>query len=247
LNDVPTVGGFDQLEVSIAEKTYPGATGAPVAALRDVSFTLPRGRVGALIGRSGSGKTTILRIVAGLDRRYSGTVGRPGEGRLGIVFQEPRLLPWRTLEQNVALAREAAGLAAGGEADLYPLLGLEGHRTRFPGELSLGLARRAAIARAFAVEPDLLLLDEPFVSLDGPTALRLRAELADLQERTRPTTLLVTHDLDEALALADVVFVLGKSPARIVATMPVQVPPRNRDASAIGVLRQHLAPLLPAD
>jgi ABC-type nitrate/sulfonate/bicarbonate transport system ATPase subunit len=187
-----------------------------------------------------------LRIIAGLDGRFSGSVERPGQGRLGIVFQEPRLLPWRTVEQNVALAMEAAGLEPGREAALYPLLGLENHRTRFPGELSLGLARRAAIARAFAVNPDLLLLDEPFVSLDNETAARLRQELIELQARSRPTTILVTHDRDEALALADEIFVLGGQPARIVAAMSVARPREERRSDDIARLRRDLEELLGA-
>ncbi len=237
------VGASDRLEVAIAEKTYPGARGAPVTALRDLAFTLGAGLVGALIGPSGGGKTTTLRIVAGLDDDFRGTVRRPGQGRLGIVFQEPRLLPWRTLEENVALAVEAAGLPAGSEDPLYAMLGLSDHRDRYPGELSLGLARRGAIARAFAVRPDLLLLDEPFVSLDPETALRLRGELAELQARTRPTTLLVTHDIGEALALADHVFVMGGSPGRIVAAMPISLPRDLRDAAALADLRADLAAL----
>jgi ABC-type nitrate/sulfonate/bicarbonate transport system ATPase subunit len=160
------------------------------------------------------------------------------------MFQEPRLLPWRTVEQNVALAVEAAGLEAGREAALYPLLGLENHRTRFPGELSLGLARRAAIARAFAVDPDLLLLDEPFVSLDADTAVRLRQELIELQARARPTTILVTHDRDEALALADEIFVLGGKPARIVGSMKIPHPREHRRAEDIGRLRHALDDLM---
>jgi NitT/TauT family transport system ATP-binding protein len=230
--------------VRIAEKTYPGADGVPVAALRGLDLTLTAGRVGALLGPSGGGKTTTLRIIAGLDRHFSGTVTQPGEGRLGIVFQEPRLLPWRTVEQNVALAVEAAGLEPGREAALYPLLGLENHRSRFPGELSLGLARRAAIARAFAVDPDLLLLDEPFVSLDAETAARLRAELIALQARARPTTILVTHDRDEALALADEIFVLGGQPGRIVATMSLAQPREHRRPEDIARSRRALEDLL---
>lgn len=228
----------------IAEKTYPGAHGVPAAALRDLAFSLPAGHVGALLGPSGCGKTTTLRIVAGLDAAFRGDVKRPGKGRLGIVFQEPRLLPWRTVEQNVHLAMEAAGLTPGSEAGLFPMLGLDAHRRRYPGELSLGLARRAAIARAFAVEPDLLLLDEPFVSLDPETATRLRAELAALQARTRPTTLIVTHDRDEALALADHVFVLGGSPARIVADLAVEPPREARSPRDIIQLRQRLEALV---
>ena len=212
MNDAQTAGGSGRLEVDIRRKTFPGARGAPVEALREMAFSLPAGAFGALIGPSGSGKTTTLRIIAGLDPAFEGAVSRPGQGRLGIVFQEPRLLPWRTVEDNVRIAMQAAGVEPGEEEPLYAMLGLAQHRDRYPGELSLGLARRASIARAFAVRPDLLLLDEPFVSLDSETATRLRGELATLHARTHPTTLLVTHDLDEALLLADVVFVLGGEP-----------------------------------
>ncbi|MFO1148358.1 MAG: ATP-binding cassette domain-containing protein [Alsobacter sp.] len=247
MNAAPPAGGSARLEVRIAEKTYPGADGVPVAALRDLTFSLGAGRIGALLGPSGGGKTTTLRIIAGLDPHFSGSVTRPGQGRLGIVFQEPRLLPWRTVEQNVTLAVEAAGLEGGGEAALYPLLGLENHRSRFPGELSLGLARRAAIARAFAVDPDLLLLDEPFVSLDSDTARRLRRELIALQARTCPTTILVTHDRDEALALADDVFVLGGQPGRIVAAMSIPSPREERRPDDIQDLRRDLDSLMIAE
>ena len=206
-----------------------------------MAFSLPAGAFGALIGPSGSGKTTTLRIIAGLDPAFEGAVSRPGQGRLGIVFQEPRLLPWRTVEDNVRIAMQAAGVEPGEEEPLYAMLGLAQHRDRYPGELSLGLARRASIARAFAVRPDLLLLDEPFVSLDSETATRLRGELATLHARTHPTTLLVTHDLDEALLLADVVFVLGGEPGRIVATMPIPTPREARDPPTLAALRAELA------
>jgi NitT/TauT family transport system ATP-binding protein len=241
LNDAPIAGGSARLDVDIRSKTFPGARGAPVEALRGVALSLPAGAFGALIGPSGCGKTTTLRIVAGLDPDFEGHVSRPGQGRLGIVFQEPRLLPWRTVEQNVALAMEAAGLPPGPDEPLYAMLGLSAHRDRYPRELSLGLARRAAIARAFAVQPDLLLLDEPFVSLDADTASRLRGELAALHARTRPTTLLVTHDIDEALQLADVVFVLGGQPGRVVARMPVDAPRDQRGGPKLAALRAELA------
>jgi ABC-type nitrate/sulfonate/bicarbonate transport system ATPase subunit len=244
LNAAPTVGGSARLEVRIAEKTYPGAEGNPVTVLRDLAFSLPPGRVGALLGPSGGGKTTTLRIIAGLDRSFTGSVERPGKGRLGIVFQEPRLLPWRTVEQNVLIAVEAAGLQQGPEAALYPILGLENHRTRYPGELSLGLARRAAIARAFAVAPDLLLLDEPFVSLDDDTAARLRAELTALQARSQPTTILVTHDRNEAVALSDEVFILGGHPARVVAQLSIRPPRERRSGETILRLRSDLDALM---
>jgi NitT/TauT family transport system ATP-binding protein len=141
-----------------------------------------------------------------------------------MVFQEPRLLAWRTIDQNIRLALppERAGIDL---TDLVDILGLGAHLALYPGELSLGLARRAAIARAFAADPDFLLLDEPFVSLDEATADRLRSELAALTERTRATTLLVTHDLPEAVQLADRLFFLCDRPTRIV--LEKELPPRK--------------------
>lgn len=225
------------LQLANVGKVYDNGTPAVI----DFNLEVTKGEFIAFLGPSGCGKTTTLRIVAGLDPAFEGRVSRPGQGRLGIVFQEPRLLPWRTVEENVTLARDAAGLPRGAEEPLYAMLGLSAHRDRYPRELSLGLARRAAIARAFAVEPDLLLLDEPFVSLDPETAARLRAELAALHVRTRPTTLLVTHDIDEALQLADVVFVLSGQPGRIVAHMPVALPREHRSGLKLAALRAELA------
>ena len=181
------------------------------------------GEVGALVGPSGCGKTTLLRIIAGLDRDYEGSVELPASGKLGMVFQEPRLLPWRTVEQNVRLAAPEATDADARRA-VRARLGSTAHRDHFPGELSLGLARRVALARAFAVEPDLLLLDEPFVSLDDALAARLREELAELVNRRPVTTLLVTHDVEEAIGLADRLFLLSASPARLLAEVPVERP-----------------------
>ena len=151
------------------------ADGTPVEVVRGLELRLEAGAFGALIGPSGCGKTTILKIAAGLDADFSGRAAGPGSGRLGIVFQEPRLLPWRTVEQNIRLALPAREVADD-LTELVETLGLDAHLARYPGELSLGLARRAAIARAFAVRPDFLLLDEPFVSLDEAVADRLRDE-----------------------------------------------------------------------
>lgn len=227
MNDSPTDGAPGGLEVRIRAKTYAGADGVAVEALRGLSFSAAAGSVTALFGRSGCGKTTTLRIIAGLDRAFEGMVARPGTGRIGMVFQEPRLLPWRTVEANVRLALPPDRL----DADLAPLwamLGLGEHRNRYPGELSLGLARRAAIARAFALEPDLLLLDEPFASLDETTADRIRAELTALVERTRPTTVLVTHDLDEAILLSDRLLLLSDRPASVIEAFDLTRPRAER-------------------
>lgn len=206
--------------------------------LANLTLGLGYGEVGALVGPSGCGKTTLLRIVAGLDRDYDGTVQLPHHGRLGVMFQEPRLLPWRTVEDNVRLAAPDASPTT--LTALFETLGLATHRQNFPGELSLGLARRVAMARAFAVDPDLLLLDEPFVSLDAALAAQLGHALIDLVTRKPVTTLLVTHDVDEAIALADRVFVLSASPCRVVAEVPLERPRKKRPPDEIATIRAEI-------
>jgi NitT/TauT family transport system ATP-binding protein len=224
LNDVQTAGGAALLELRIDTKSYRSSEGTPVEVVRGLTLQLEAGSFGALIGPSGCGKTTILKIAAGLDTDFRGELRAPGSGRLGIVFQEPRLLAWRTVDQNIRLAlpAERSGIDL---TDLVEILGLGAHLARYPGELSLGLARRVAIARAFAVDPDFLLLDEPFVSLDEPTANRLRNELMALTTRTKATTLFVTHDLPEAVQLADRLFFLCNRPTQIV--LEKELPPRG--------------------
>jgi ABC-type nitrate/sulfonate/bicarbonate transport system ATPase subunit len=155
------------------------------------------------------------------------------------VFQEPRLLPWRTVEQNVRLAAPQA-TDAGLDA-LFQTLGLGAHRDHYPGELSVGLARQVALARAFAVEPDLLLLDEPFVSLDDALAARLREELAELVNRRPVTTLLVTHNVEEAIGLADRLLLLSLSPARILGDFPVTRPRTPRTPHELAAMREEIA------
>ena len=228
-----------RLDVDIKQKSFRAAAGGKLQVLGELSLRLGGGEVGALVGPSGCGKTTLLRIIAGLDRDYDGSVRLPDHGRLGMVFQEPRLLPWRTLEQNVRLAAPAAKDAV---LDvLFRALGLDGHRHHYPGELSLGLARRVALARAFAVEPDLLLLDEPFVSLDDALAARLRDELAELVNSRPVTTLLVTHNVEEAIGLADRLFLLSASPARVLAEVPVERPRAVHSPEELAAIRQEIA------
>jgi NitT/TauT family transport system ATP-binding protein len=225
LNDEQTDGGAGPLELRIDAKTFVSAEGTPVEIVRGLNLRLEAGGFGAMIGPSGCGKTTILHIAAGLDPDFVGQRRVPGT-RLGIVFQEPRLLPWRTVAENIRLVLPIHG-SLDDLADLIETLGLGSHLAHYPGELSLGLARRVAIARAFAVRPDFLLLDEPFVSLDDAVAGRLREEVAVLTERHRMTTLLVTHDLRDAVQLADRLFFLSARPASIVSEIPLP-PPRGR-------------------
>jgi len=221
-------GGRVLLEVSVRSKTYRAADGSDLIAVRDLEFSVEAGRFACLVGPSGCGKTTILRAILGLDPDYQGSIALPGGGgRPAMVFQEPTLLPWRTVEQNVRLA-------LGDQTpdtpldELFTTLGLQDMRGFFPGELSLGLARRAALARAFAVEPSLLLLDEPFVSLDERTATRLRALLMTVWQARPTTALMVTHNLREAVELADQIILLSDRPAQVRRTVEIREPRSER-------------------
>jgi ABC-type nitrate/sulfonate/bicarbonate transport system ATPase subunit len=225
--------------VYVKHKRYRAASGGTLHVLEGLSINLADGEVVALVGPSGCGKTTLLRIIVGLERDFEGRVNLRMRGNVGVVFQEPRLLPWRTVEDNVRLAAPSAS-AAVLEA-LFTTLGLTEHRRHYPGELSLGLARRVALARALAVKPDLLILDEPFVSLDAALAARLRSELVELVSRRSVTTLLVTHDIDEAVLLADRVILLSPSPARVIADVSIANPRGVRSADELAAIRNEIA------
>jgi NitT/TauT family transport system ATP-binding protein len=231
LNDVRPAGATSQFDIRIEDKTYIGADGTPVPAIRDLVLEVRPQSMTVLMGPSGCGKTTLLRILAGLDSRFTGTVRVPDNARIGVMFQEPRLLPWRTVRQNIQLVAEDMSnaelehLAASVEiADKLP---------RYPQELSLGLARRVALARAFAPRPDLLLLDEPFVSLDERTADRLRRLLLEVWSARPTTAILVTHNPREAILLADDLVLLAPRPTHVVAVVPIAVPQAKRDPAMV--------------
>lgn len=184
--------------------------------LGPIELTLGAREIVAIVGPSGCGKTTFLRIIGGLDRDFVGTVDwRDGAiPRIGTVFQEPRLLPWRTVRENLLLAQPTTDAQLADH--LLEALDLTPFRDAFPRTLSLGMARRVATARAFAIRPELVLLDEPFVSLDANTAARSK-ELLLSAWRERPVGgLLVTHDQAEAMALAHRILLLGQRPACIL-------------------------------
>ena len=219
-------GGLGLLDVHVTRKRLVNASGQTVEVLSEFAFRLEGGRIGALIGPSGCGKSSALRILAGLD--LEGTVMRP-PGTLSMAFQEPRLLPWRTVEDNIRLA--SPQIVEGELKGLMNALGIAAHRKHFPGELSLGLARRVALARAYAIKPALLLLDEPFVSLDAPLALALQNHLAALVADRAVTAVLVTHDVGEAIRLADRIFVLSPRPARVIGEIKIEVPRASMSAA----------------
>lgn len=227
-------GGSGRLELRIKQKSYRAPAGGRLHVLGELSIGLTRGEVAALVGPSGCGKTTLLRIITGLDHDFEGTLSLPTDCKLGVVFQETRLLPWRTVEENIRLVAPHA--SAQSLRTLFATLGLAEHRQHFPGELSLGQARRVALARAFAVEPDLLILDEPFVSLDAMLADRLRGELIELVSRRPVTTLVVTHNVEEAIGLADRIFLLSASPARLLADVPIDHPRKPRSADEVAAI-----------
>jgi len=207
------------LEVDIQQKTYKSADGTQLQAIDNIKFKLASETFTCIVGPSGCGKTTTLRIILGLDNEFTGTVNfntqQHGTGRVAAVFQEPRLLPWRSVEDNVRLAIPAE-LPEQSLTHLFEELGVEHVRKFFPSELSLGLARRVALARAYALEPELLILDEPFVSLDDATADHLRQLLSTLCQSRPTTSLMVTHNLVEAATLADRIIVFSKRPSSIL-------------------------------
>jgi NitT/TauT family transport system ATP-binding protein len=228
-----------RLDVDIAGKAFTSAAGKRHDVLAGIRFTLAAGEVAVFVGPSGCGKSTLLRILAGLDHDFEGAISRPQAARLGMAFQEPRLLPWRSVEDNIRLVApqiEEAKLSA-----LFEVLELSAHRSHFPGELSLGLARRVALARAFAVEPDFLILDEPFASLDDSLAARLRDETATLVTGRSIMTILVTHNMDDAVRLGDRVYLLSARPAQLIAELTIDTPRGARGEAEIAAIKADIA------
>jgi NitT/TauT family transport system ATP-binding protein len=232
--------------VRIDEKRFARAAGDDIVAIRDLAFELEPRTFTCVLGPSGCGKTTTLRILLGLDEDFSGKISpNLRRARVAAVFQEPRLLPWRTVEQNIRLALPPP-LADKDLSGILEDVGLAGFRHDFPSELSLGMARRAALARAFSVEPEVLFLDEAFVSLDEPTANRLRDLLVELWRARRITVLMVTHNLREAVRLADRLIVLSPRPGHVVGEMDLAVPREERRGARLDALLAEIGERFPA-
>lgn len=228
--------------------------------LDKIRFKVNAGEFLAVVGPSGCGKSTLLQILAGLDKDFEGGIswfdektGNPV--RLGYVFQNPRLLPWLCVRDNITLVLDNACAKKQQVDSLLEATGLSPFSRYHPAQLSLGMQRRVALARAFAVEPSLLIMDEPFVSLDVPTALQLQQLLLDILAVRRTTAIFVTHDLREATMLADRILFFSPSPARIIGETPVDLPREIRGDEAVvdaryTELKQHFTRLyaqLPPD
>ncbi|RAI43911.1 ABC transporter ATP-binding protein [Rhodoplanes roseus] len=228
--------------------------GKTLPVLQDISLDVAPGSFVALLGPSGCGKSTLLRLVAGLDRPRRGELLGDGEPIVGpdpsrvVVFQDPTLYPWRTVEGNVRLGLEARGLVKThydrvGAA--LRLVGLDRFASAYPHQLSGGMAQRAALARALVNDPRLLIMDEPLGKLDQLTRMTMQSEIVSLWRNAGFTALLVTHDVEEALLMAERVVVMTERPARIAAVLEVEKPyPRHRNDPDLVALRQRALELL---
>jgi sulfonate transport system ATP-binding protein len=225
------------LQLERLSKTYADGTHA----LADITLDVRESEIVGLIGGSGCGKTTLLRLLAGLDRASVGTMRLDGEvisephPAIGIVFQEPRLLPWHTVTDNVGFGLVDRPAPERRDRVAYALekVGLAEHANRWPKDLSGGQQQRVAIARAFVTNPKVLLLDEPFSALDAFTRASLHEHLLSLWEESRPTVLLVTHDVQEAVTLADRAVVMQPKPGRIYDELPLGLArPRDKTSPA---------------
>jgi sulfonate transport system ATP-binding protein len=216
--------------------------------LGDLSVSIEPGEFVAILGPSGCGKSTVLRLIAGLERPTAGSIAigsRPvsaTDDRCAVVFQEPRLLPWRSVEANVSLgARRQSGQHRERVNQLLGEVGLQHVAGAWPHQLSGGMAQRVGLARGLAADPDVLLLDEPFAALDALTRLKMQDLLLHIRERHDQTVVLVTHDIDEAIYLADRILILGDSPAHLVASHLIDLPrPRDRSHPQLVALRDQI-------
>ena len=219
-------------------KQYAGPAGNPVTALENVCLTVEEEEFVVLVGPSGCGKSTLLNMVGGLLAPTSGRIVMEGlredrDPSVGIVFQEVGLFPWRTVESNIEFGLEESTLTPAERRECVhrhiELVGLSGFENSYPHQLSGGMRQRAGIARTLAIQPDLLLMDEPFSALDAQTRTLMQEELLRIWETHRLSTLYVTHNIQEAVYLADRIVVLSRRPGRVNRILSIDLPRRGRD------------------
>lgn len=235
------------LTINLRSKTF--ARNKERQILGAVSLEVAEGEIVAILGPSGSGKTTLLRMIAGLDQDFNGEVLSRGKAvrgpssRRSLVFQDARLLGWRTVRQNVAFGLPKS-MSTDGDArinEMLAMVGLQHAEHAWPRELSGGMEKRVALARALVGSPDLLMLDEPFGALDTPNRFALQDELIALHHRLGLSVLLITHDIEEAVYLADRILILGDTPARVLTDIPIDLPrPRSRISPGFDSVRAHV-------
>jgi len=230
------------LSVAGVSKRFATSEG-PVHALDNVSFDVRSGEFVSLIGPSGCGKSTLFNVIGGLVGGYDGRVAVGGETvkgphrAIGMVFQEESAFPWRTTLENVAFPLEIAGMGKAERLararDLVKLVGLEGFENRYPSEMSGGMRQRSSLARTLAFSPQVLLMDEPFAALDEQTRLLLGDKILQIQQQLKQTTLLITHNIAEAVQLSDRVLVMTYRPGRIKRVIEIDLP-RPRSSAVLG-------------
>jgi len=219
------------LAVRVDNKVFPAlGDRAENHVLKNISFKVEPGSFVVITGPSGGGKSTLLNIISGLDKDFEGTIefGGDHDPRIAFVFQTPRLLPWRTVYENIALALPKGDPRIAKIPELLKRVGLTEAANAYPEMISLGMQRRVALARAFVLEPELLLMDEPFVSLDDPTAYALRGLLVELWSARPTTVLFVTHDRPEAVMLGTRILRLSNGAATIAQDVPVRLSVADR-------------------
>jgi ABC-type nitrate/sulfonate/bicarbonate transport system ATPase subunit len=242
------------IRVKGVRKTFPQSDGPEIVVLDNINLDFEPGEFVSLIGPSGCGKSTLLRLVAGLIRPDDGTlwldeqeIRAPGYER-GLVFQDPTLFPWKTIWENIAFGLRARGVYRGEKGNIpefFKLVGLEGFEKSYPHHLSGGMAQRASLARALVNQPKVLLLDEPLGALDAFTRMNMQDEILKIWERRGMTTLMVTHDVDEAIYMADRIVVMSARPARIEQVIRVEIGrPRRRDDPDFLDLRARILQIL---
>ncbi|GHV83626.1 ABC transporter ATP-binding protein [Spirochaetia bacterium] len=244
------MNGAALINIKKVNRIYRDTNGNPLHALKDIDLEIAKGEFASIVGPSGCGKTTLLRLIAGLDRPQSGSLAIDGQiitgpsHEQGYVFQQSTLFPWATVHENVAMGLKARGVYKGQEGrvkNYIEMIGLTGFEKSYPHEISGGMAQRVAIIRALINEPKVLLLDEPLGALDAFKRIELQNLLLDVWNKTNTTMVMVTHDVDEAIALSTRIMIMTPRPGQIINIFDVNMGEiRDRNADDFIVLRKKI-------